>query len=80
MVGLPLGIGQALAGRTPSGWLPAGTVLDAVLNEELRVWWRPRDGRVAAEVVLDPPAPVDLGAPPPPPAPSKWTDPRDWRG
>jgi hypothetical protein len=36
--------------------MPCGTVIDGVLNEELRVWLRPRDGRVAAQVVLDPPA------------------------
>jgi hypothetical protein len=57
VVALPNGLGQALAGRTPSGWLPAGAVLDAVLGEEPRVRWRPRDGKAAAEVVLDPPAP-----------------------
>jgi hypothetical protein len=77
VVALPNGAGRAILGRTPSGWLPAGTVLDAILGEELRVWWRPRDGAVAAEVALDPIAAG--GEPAEPAAPGKWTDSRDWR-
>ena len=76
-VALPNGAGRAVPGRRSSGWLPAGTVLDAVLGEELRVWWRPRDGTVAAAVVLDTPNPAF--APIASASPSTWTDPRDWR-
>ena len=46
--GVPGGLGDALKGRTRAGWLPAGTVVNAVLGEELTVWYRPRDGRVLA--------------------------------
>jgi hypothetical protein len=55
VVALPDGVRQAEQGATPSGWLPCGVVFDGVIGEELRVWLRPKDGRVVAEVALDPP-------------------------
>ena len=47
-----------LPGRTRAGWLPAGTVVDGVLHEELTVWYRPGDGRVLAACEYFPDSPT----------------------